>query len=146
VLLKVRRGTEQAFMRSVSLPARVRPGQRVRARVKLQRVRGGSLTRTYTLRIPSNARKGKQSIRLVGTDADQGDNGFATIIFGGEDERNEGGDPGPATLTALAKEVAGTARYDGVSVRIGRARGRAFRDEAFRISGQAATRVRVVRS
>ena len=52
VLIKVRRGADQAFIRSIKLPARVRPGQRVRARVSLQRVRGGTLTRNYTVPRP----------------------------------------------------------------------------------------------
>jgi hypothetical protein len=143
VLLKLRRGAAQAFMRDVTLPARARPGQRVRARVELQRVRGGTLTRTYTLRIPRDARPGRQRVRLVGQDADQGDDGFATIILGEEDERDEGGDPGPSSLEELAQQVRATARYDGVSVRIGRARANAFRDEEFRVSGLATTTIRI---
>src|SRR3954454_3264080 len=43
VLLKVHRGADQAFMRSVSLPKSARAGQKVRAKVKLQVVRGGTL-------------------------------------------------------------------------------------------------------
>src|SRR6478735_4488466 len=141
VLLKVRRGAEQAFMRSVSLPSSVRPGQRVRARVSLRRVRGATFTRTYTLRIPSDAKRGNQRVRLVGTDADAGDDGFTTIILGDDTNRNEGGDPGPATLNELAEQVRATERYDGVSVRVG-SRGRsaeAFTDDDFRISGQVET-------
>jgi len=45
----------------------------------------------------------------------------------------------------LAEQVRATGRYDGVNLRIGRARGEAFRDDAFRISGQAETTVRVTR-
>jgi hypothetical protein len=145
VLLTLRRGADQVFLRDVDLPARVRPGQRVRARVELRRVRGGTFARNYTFKIPSDARAGSQRVRFVGTDVDEGDSGFTTIILGGDDERTEGGDPGPATLRELASEVKSTARYDGVSVRVGRARGQAFRDDAFRISGQAETSVRVVR-
>jgi hypothetical protein len=143
VLLRVRRGADQAFLRSVKLPASARPGQRVRARVSLQRVRGGRLTRTYTVRIPGEARRGTQRVRFVGQDADQGEDGFTTIILGEEDESDEGGDPGPATLRELASEVRATQRYDGVSIRIGRARANAFRDEEFRVSGLAATTIRI---
>ena len=77
----------------------------------------------------------------MGQDADQGEDGFTTIILGEEDERDEGGDPGPATLAELAAQVRGTQRYDGVSVRIGGARGNAFRDDDYRISGQAETSI-----
>lgn len=143
VLIRVRRGADQAFLRSVKLPARARPGQRVRARVSLQRVRGDRFTRTYRVQIPRDARRGTQRVRFVGQDADQGDDGFATIILGEESERDEGGDPGPASLRELASDVRATQRYDGVSIRIGRARARAFRDDAFRVSGLATTTIRI---
>ena len=145
VLMKVHRGADQAFIRSISLPRSVRAGQRVRVRVALQRVRGGGLTRTYTMQIPRDSRRGRQTVRLVGQDADQGENAFTTILLGDDDEQNEGGDPGPATLDELAAQVNATGRFDGVSVRVGRARGEAFRDANFRISGQAETTVRVTR-
>ena len=43
-------------------------------------------------------------------DADQGEDGFTTIILGEEEEENEGGDPGPATLDELAESVRATQR------------------------------------
>jgi hypothetical protein len=144
VLLKLHRGADQAFLRSVSLPRSVRPGQRVRARVKLQRIRGDALTRTYTFRIPSETQAGRRRVRFVGADADQGSDAFTTIILS-DDERNEGGDPGPETLAELAEQIRDTARYDGVTLRAGRERSEAFRDDGFRISGQASTTVRVAR-
>ena len=103
VLLKLRRGADQAFMRSVraarpaSGPASAcAPGSRSSASAAAR------FTRNYTFRVPSDARTGSQRVRFVGTDADEGDSGFTTIILGGDDERDEGGDPGPATLRELA--------------------------------------------
>ncbi len=145
VSLRVRRGADQAFIRSVRMPSRVRPGQNVRVRVSLQRVRGGTFARNYTMRIPSDAPRGSQRVRFVGQDADQGDDGFTTIIIGDDDERDEGGDPGPRTLRELEAQIKATARFDGVNARIGRARTEAFRDDDFRISGTADTNTRVVR-
>ncbi|MDA0182699.1 hypothetical protein OJ997_20475 [Solirubrobacter phytolaccae] len=146
VLLKVRRGADQAFIRSVRLPSRVRPGQRVRARVSLQRVRGGTFARNYTVRIPGDAPRGSQRVRFVGQDADQGEDGFTTIIIGDDDERDEGGDPGPTSLKELEAQIKATARYDGVTARVGRSsRFEAFRDDEFRISGSADATVRVTR-
>jgi hypothetical protein len=145
VLLKVHRGTDQAFMRSISLPKRVRRGQRVRVKVALQRLRGEKLTRTYTLRIPRDSRPGTRRLRLIGQDVDQSQDAFATIILGDNQQQAEGGDPGAETLDELADQVRATARFDGVSVRIGGARAEAFRDDAFRISGQADATVRVTR-
>jgi hypothetical protein len=123
----------------------VRPGQKVKVKVALQVVRGAKLTRPYSMTIPRDARPGRQTLRLVGQDADAGADAFTTIILGDDEEENEGGDPGPGSLDELAAQVRSTQRFDGVSLRIGRVRGEAFRDDDFRISGQAETTVRVSR-
>src|SRR4051794_6039240 len=125
VLLKLRRGADQAFLRSVSLPPRVRPGQKVRARVKLQVDRGGTLTRTYTLRIPAGVRRGTRHLHFIGQDVDLGDSGFTTIILGDDSDRAAAGDEGPKSLKALSARVRAATRYDGVTVRAGRVRARA---------------------
>jgi hypothetical protein len=145
VLIKVHRGTGQAFLRDISMPSRVRQGQKVKVKVSLQVVRGPKLTRTYSMTVPRDARSGRQTVRLIGRDADQGDDAFATIILGDDGKQNNGGDPGPATLDELAAEVDSTERFDGVSLRIGRVRSEAFRDDDFRISGEAETTLRVAR-
>jgi hypothetical protein len=144
VLLKLRRTAEQAFMRRISAPSRVRPGQRVRVRVSLQRVRGARMTRTYAVRIPRNARPGRLRLLLVGRDADEGDIGLTTIIIGDDGATAEGGDPGPKTLQALARQVSSLGRFDGVTLHAGRASSHAFRDDGLRISGHAEVTVRVV--
>ena len=43
----VRRGEQLAFLRRIKAPHRVKPGQRVRLRVTMQRIRDGNLTKTY---------------------------------------------------------------------------------------------------
>ncbi len=55
------------------------------------------------------------------------------------------GDPGPRNLRALAGRIRSLHRYDGVRLRAGGRRARAFRDRDLRISGRATARVRVVR-
>jgi hypothetical protein len=145
VLLKLHRGADQAFMRSISLPAKARRGHKVKVKVALQIVRGAKLTRTYTMQIPRDAHTGRQTLRLVGQDADQGADAFTTIILGDDTQQNEGGDPGPSTLDDLAKQVDATQRFDGVGLRLGRVRGDAFRDAGYRISGQAETTIRITR-
>ena len=144
VMLKVHRGADQAFIRSISLPARVRAGQKVRSRSPCRSCAAPSST-APTRCDPARRPPGRQTLRLVGQDADQGADAFTTIILGEDEEDNEGGDPGPSSLDELAAEVRATERFDGVSLRIGRARGEAFRDDDFRISGQAETTVRVSR-
>ena len=144
VRIDLRRGEQRAFLRSVKLPRRVRPGQRVRARVKLRRVRGETFTRSYRMRIPRGIGRGRRTLRFSGADADVADDGLlgALIIDGGDDGA---GSPGPRNLRRLAARIRSVRRYDGVRVYAGGGSSRAFRDRQLRISGRAATRVRVVR-
>jgi hypothetical protein len=144
VRMDLRRGEQRAFLRRVKLPRRVRPGQRVRARVTLRRARGATFRRTYRVRIPSELRRGKRTLRFSGTDADVADDGLlGAILIDGFDDG--AGDPGPRNLRALAERIRSLHRYDGVHTRAAGDRTRAFRDRDLRISGRASTRVRVVR-
>ena len=150
--VKLRRGQRQAFMRSASLPRRVRPGQRVRARLRLRVVRGRRLTRSFTLRIPS-LRPGRHRLTFSGTDVDNPDSEFfgalvSTITIGDEEAEAPTGDPGPGSVEELADQVRAIARFDGVSVRVGGRRDAgdpAYLDPEVRISGRVSTTVRVVR-
>jgi hypothetical protein len=147
--VKLRRGLRQAFIRSVSMPRRVRRGQRVRVRLRLQVVRGRHITRSFRLRIPGSVRPGRRRISFVGHNVDDPDSDLfsaliETITIGGGDE-DSGGDPGARSLDALARRVRGVARYDGVTVRAGRRRMRAYRDTDLRISGRGWVAVRVRR-
>jgi hypothetical protein len=142
------RGLHQAFIRSVTLPRRVRPGRHVRARMALQVVRGPRITRSFRLRIPS-LRPGLHRLTFVGKDVDDPDSDLfgslvETITIGG-DSGSGAGDPGPRSLDALARRVAKIGRYDGVTLHVGDRRARAYRDADLRISGRASTRVRVAR-
>jgi hypothetical protein len=144
VRMDVRRGEQRAFLRSVKLPRRVRPGQKVRARVTLRRVRGGTFRRSYRMRIPGDLRRGKRILHFSGSDIDTADDGLlGAIIIDGIDDG--AGDPGPRNLRALAESIRKLERYDGVRVSVSGDRSRAFRDRDLRISGRAGTRVRVVR-
>ena len=144
VRMDLRRGEQRAFLRSVKLPRRVRAGQKVRARVTLRRVRGGTFRRSYRMQIPGGMRRGVRTLRFTGTDVDIADDGLlGAIIFDGADDG--AGDPGPRNLRALAKRIRAIRRYDGVRVRTGAGRKRAFRDPRLRISGRATATVRVVR-
>ena len=98
---------------------------------------------------PPTRARGTQRVRFVGQDADQGEDGFTTIIIGDDDERDEGGDPGPAQPAASSRRRSRPPSATTASrVRIGRARAEAFRDDDFRISGtaDATTRVDPLRS
>jgi hypothetical protein len=113
-------------------------------RATLQRLRGAEFKRTYKLGIPGDAHPGELKLRLIGRDADSGDSGLGTTIIIGDDTEDDGaGDAGPGSIRELADEVEATARYDGVTFRLGSARGRAFRDDKVRISGRAEATVHV---
>ncbi len=143
VRMDLERGEQRAFLRSIRLPARVRAGRTVKARVTLRRVRGSIFKRTYRLKIPRGLRAGQRTIRFAGTDADVADDGLlGAIIIDGLDDG--AGDPGPKNLEALAKRIRSTERFDGVRMLAGGDVSRAFRDDDVRISGRASATVRVV--
>jgi hypothetical protein len=146
VRVTLRRGLRQAFMRSIELPRRVRPGQRVRARVTLQVVRGPKLMRVYPVHLPRSLRRGSHRLTFAGVDADSsadlGDD--ITLILDDEDSSTGSGSLGPASVDELADAIAALGRYDGVSLHGGDGSVRAFRDDDLRISGRARARVRVV--
>jgi hypothetical protein len=145
VRMDIHRGERRAFLRSVRLPRHVRPGQRVKARVTLRRVRGGTFKRTFRVRIPSGLRRGARTLRFRGVDVDVAEDGLlGTIIIGGEDDG--AGNAGPPNLGALADAIRGKHRWDGVRLSAGGEHTRAFRDPKVRISGRASARVRVQRS
>lgn len=151
--LKLRRGQRQAFMRSVSLPRRVRPGQRVRARLSLQVVRGPRLTRSFNLRIPNSMRPGQRRLTFRGTDVDDPDSDLfgglvTTITIGGQDDETPTGDLGARSVEELAAGIKRIARYDGVGMRVSGGRGNvdhAYRDPEMRISGRVAATVRILK-
>ena len=148
--VRLHRGLRQAFLRKVILPRRVRPGQRVRARIRLQVVRGPKITRTFRLRIPRSVRPGLRALTLSGRDVDDPDSDIfgaliETIFIGGDDEEETAGREGARTLDQLARRVKDLQRYDGVRLRAGRARSNAYRDPQLRISGRVTTVVRVTR-
>jgi hypothetical protein len=148
--VKLRRGLRQAFIRSVDMPRRVRRGQRVRVKLHLQLVRGAHITRSFRLRIPGSMRPGRRQLGFLGHDVDDPDSDLfgaliEAITIGGDDGEDGAGDPGARSLDALAKRVHDVARYDGVTVRAGGRRARAYRDADLRISGRGAATVRVRR-
>jgi len=148
--VKLSRGLRQAFIRSVRLPRIVHRGRRVRARLDLQVVRGPRITRSFRLRIPRSLAPGRRRFAFAGRDVDDPDSDLFgalldTITLGGEDKGPDPGDPGPPSLDALAASVRAIERYDGVTLRTGRAITRAYRDPDIRISGRASRVVRVRR-
>ena len=145
----VARGQELAELRGVRLPARVRAGQRVRAQLSLQRLRGPRLTRRVTVRLPSDLPRGSRRLVFSGAGLDSADDSIIDVLVdsldtsGGDDG---GGLDGARSFAALAERVRRLGRWDGLHVR---AAGdeppgdRAYRDPELRIAGRASARVRV---
>jgi hypothetical protein len=142
--IDMRRGEQLAFLRRVKAPRRIRAGRTARLRVTVQRVRGGRITKTHRVRIPSGVKAGRRTLTLRGFRESSPDEELLEIILG-EDFGNGGGANGPASLDDLIESIRSLGRWDGVQLRKGGARRRAFRDEDLVITGRAQTRVRVVR-
>ena len=82
--IDMRRGEQLAFLRGVKAPKRVHPGQHVRLRVRLQRVRGGHLTRTYRVRIPGGLKPGRRTLKLAGFEQSSPDDALLELLLGDE--------------------------------------------------------------
>ena len=139
----VRRGEQLAFLRRIKAPHRVKPGQRVRLRVTMQRVRDGNLTRTYHVRIPHGVKPGRRSLKLVGFEQSAPDDALLELLLG--DDTGDGLESGPSTLSDLIGEIKALGRWDGVTMRMRGREKRAFKDDDLVITGRAATTVRVVK-
>jgi hypothetical protein len=143
--ITVRRGVYQGFMRSVSLPRRVRPGQRVTAKLKVRRVRGATETVSFPIRIPSGVSRGEKRVVFKGSDPDSADDdifGTLTIDLGEPDTEQD--TTGPQSVKDLVRAIRKLERYDGVKVSLKGSR-RAFKDAKLRIGGRAETTVIVTR-
>jgi hypothetical protein len=140
--IEMRRGERLAFLRRVKAPRRVRPGQKVRLRVTMQRVRGGNLTKTYRVRIPRGIRPGVRTLKLGSFDQSLSDEELLELLLG-----DIGGAPSdsPARLSELILGIESLGRWDGVELKLAGEETRAFRDDDLVVSGRAATRVRIVR-
>jgi hypothetical protein len=139
----MRRGEQLAFLRKVKAPKRVRPGQRVRLRVTVQRVRDGNLTRTYRVRIPRGIKPGRRTLKLLGFEQSSPDEALLELLLGDE----EGDEPsnGPARLSDLIDGIESLGRWDGVRMKVRSRVNRAFKDDDLVITGRTQTRVRVVK-
>ncbi len=140
----MRRGERLAFLRRVKAPRRVKPGQRVRLTVTMQRIRGGNLTKHYRVRIPGGLKRGVRTLKLNGFEEESFDEDLLAILLGVTDDGAPLPDA-PARLSDLIEEIGDLGRWDGVEMRLGGHNKRAFRDEDLVITGSARTKVRIVR-
>jgi hypothetical protein len=142
--LDLSRGEQVADLLGVRAPHRVHPGQRVHVHVKLRKLRGPRITRTYTVRIPRGVHRGRHRLSLRGSGDAGGsaDTLFADLLL--DDGSGGSGSSGPKTLKGLVSAIHDMARYDGVTGRVGNHRFHAFRDDDLLITGRASAKIRVV--
>jgi hypothetical protein len=139
----MRRGEQLAFLRRVKAPKRVHPGERVRLRVTMQRVRDDNLTRTYRVRIPGGIKPGRRTLKLIGFQQASPDEALLELLLG--DESGEEPEHGPARLSDLIDAIESLGRWDGVTMKVKGHEKRAFKDDDLVITGRAQTRIRVVK-
>jgi hypothetical protein len=139
---EIRRGERLAFLRGIKAPRIVKPGRMTTLRVTMQRLRGGTLTKRYRVRIPKGLKPGThRTLKLNGFRQDSFDEDLLAILFGFGEEEDEG--PKPARLNDLIKAISALGRWDGVELRIGDRRKRAFRDDDLVVTGRARAEVRI---
>lgn len=138
--LRMRTGQHQAFMRDLRLPRRARPGQRIRARLTVQLVRGPTRRISFTMRAPRVV--GERLVTLRGTEADSADEDlFGGLTIDLSEPEEDADTTGPTTLDELAEAVGSLHVDDGI--RFG---GReVYRDEDLRIGGRASALIRISR-
>jgi hypothetical protein len=111
--MKLRAGVSEAFIVRARAPRRVRPGQRIRVGLQLQRSRAGRKRVSFRYRVPRSLRPGRHLLTVRGAGAPGSSNFLEQLfseIFGG------GGDgSGPTrSVPELAARVAALGSPDGV--------------------------------
>jgi len=142
--VRVRRGLRQAYLVGASGPSRARRGQRIALRLALRRtLTGVRFTRTIRVRIPAGVTAGSRTIKLEGTDADEGmvpeDDSELTFLF---EEENTTDSP-PQSVAEVRERIEALERFDGVTATIGATEIKHYRDAKLRISGDASVSVQI---
>src|SRR4051794_35156181 len=114
VQLNLRRGLAQGFMSKVKLPQRkLTRGKSYPVELSYVKPGGTKASVAFRLKVPLGMPKGQRDLVLSGTPSDLAGGGISLLTEAIDDTTDEAG---PKSLKALAKEVAGLHRYDGVTV------------------------------
>jgi hypothetical protein len=143
------RGLREATILSANAPNRVKPGQQVTVRLRVQLYRAATRTVTFKLRIPGGAQG--RVVAKIQNAASGGGGGAAaltaalsTALSGGSSSAEGSSSAPPASIAALRKAFAGVATYDGLNVRFdGGSPTRVYRDPELLINGEAKVVFRV---
>ena len=111
--IKVRAGVREAFVLGARAPRRVRPGQRIRVRLLLQRSRAGRRQLSFRYRVPRSLRPGRHVLTIRGGSPGSSDplEEDFELIFGGG---GEGGPRPPRSVPELGARIALMAEPNGV--------------------------------
>ena len=118
IALRLRRGTTQSFVESVSAPSTLRRGKRATLRLRLRRASSGRVTtKTIRFTVPSSAPRGDRLLTVTGPPSDAAGSEEELSaelegLFGGEDSGDSGS--GPATPAKFADAFEALQRYDGL--------------------------------
>jgi len=117
VRMQVRRGVREAFVLSAAAPRRVRPGQRIRVRLLLQRRRGDRFRLSFAMRVPRSLKPGVRLLTLRGivpaSLQDAAEDGIEVVL---EDLLGGGvnDEAGSRSVPALAAGIADLGAPDGL--------------------------------
>lgn len=158
VALRLRRGTTQSFVESVTAPSTLRRGRTYTMRLRLRRASSGRVTtKAVRFRVPTSAPRGDRLLTVTGPGADSAGgeeelSGELSALFGDGGDGGDGSGSGPATPNQFAQAFKGLERYDGLRLSFpseedlesedgegggGSSGSRLFRDPQLRLSGTA---------
>lgn len=160
IALRLKRGTAQSFVESVSAPSTLRRGRRATLRLRVRRVSTGKVTtKRIRFTVPNSAPRGSRLLTVTGpaSDAAAGDDELTaelSDLFGGGDTSSSAG---PTTPSEFADAFEGLARYDGLRLSFpteadlqsedgggdSSSGSRLYRDPDLRLSGTARTPVTI---
>lgn len=160
IAIRLKRGTAQSFVESVSAPSTLRRGRRATLRLRLRRVSGGKVTtKRIRFTVPRSAPRGSRLLTVTGpaSDAAAGDDELTaelSDLFGGGDASSSSG---PTTPSEFASAFESLARYDGLRLSFpteadlqsedgggdSSSGSRLYRDPDLRLSGTARTSVTI---
>jgi hypothetical protein len=115
VRMSLREGVREAFILDARAPRKVRPGQRIRIRMRLQRSRAGRERLSFGYRVPRSTSPGARLLTLRGVSG-SGDSDFLSALFG-ELFAFDGGGPRsgpPRSIGELADRIAAIGRPQGI--------------------------------
>ena len=120
VSFRLESGLRFARIRAASAPRRVRQGQTIRVRLRVQPPRQRVRRVSFRMRVPRSVKPGRRTLTLSGTAADPGEGSLGGILgfaLGARTSNHElllSGSGAPKTVDGLARAIAKLHRFDGI--------------------------------